>query len=38
LKKTLEHEEKLFELTVGKKLKEMIALYRLEEYFKGAVV
>ena len=38
LKKYLDKEEKIFQITVGKKIKEFISLFKLDEYFKGAIV
>ncbi|QOY55291.1 STAS domain-containing protein [Candidatus Sulfurimonas marisnigri] len=38
LKKYLEKEEKVFEVTAGIKFNEFIDFFKLGEYFKGAIV
>ena len=38
LKEELEDEGKIFELTVGKKIKEMISFFQLDDYFRKVVV
>ena len=38
LKKLLEKEKKIFELTAGLKLKQFISFYMLDEYFAGDIV
>ena len=38
LKKYLEQEGKIFEVTAGIKFKEFIAFFMLEKYFEGAIV
>lgn len=38
LKKYLEKEEKVFEVTAGRKFKEFIDFFKLSEYFKEVIV
>ena len=38
LKKYLEQEKKIFEITAGKKFKEFISFFMLNEYFEGDIV
>jgi len=38
LKKYLDANDKIFEVTVGIKFKEIVSLFMLDEYFKGAIV
>lgn len=38
LKKYLEKENIIFEITVAKKISEFISFYKLDDYFKGVIV